>query len=55
MSLGFWEVVVAGDIGLGGICIFKKYLKPCVWNGITYEGNIVRSHQALQDLEDNCS
>lgn len=24
MSLEFWEVVLAGDIGLGGICILKK-------------------------------
>lgn len=40
MSPEFWEVVLAGDIGLGGIYI--KVLKPCIWNEITYKGNIVR-------------
>jgi len=42
MSLEFWQVVLAEYIGLGGICILKKYLKPCIWNEITHEGNIVR-------------
>lgn len=42
MSPEFWEVVLAGDIGLGGMCRLKKYLKPCIWNEITYKGNIVR-------------
>lgn len=31
----------------------KKYLKPCIWNEITYEGNIVREvlrHSRIERL-----